>query len=142
MALTATKTEAVASSQSNFIDGRFVATGKSTFENRDPVTGELVNLVAEADATMVDDALKATTMGPPISQQHRKKVLSFYGEAEGAHRVAAQIEVGITWVNAWFLLRSPHAVRRLETVRHRPRRRRSFDGTLHRTAQRLRQTLK
>jgi len=109
MALTATKTEAVASSLSNFIDGRFVATGKSTFENRDPVTGELVNLVAEADATMVDDALKATTMGPPISQEHRKKVLSFYDEAEGAHRVAAQIEVGITWVNAWFLcdLRTP-----------------------------------
>src|SRR5882672_10738010 len=75
MALTATKTEAVASPLSNFIDGRFVATGKSTFENRDPVTGELVNLVAEADATMVDDALKATTMGPPISQEHRKKVL-------------------------------------------------------------------
>ena len=142
MALTATKTEAVASSLSNFIDGRFVATGKSTFENRDPVTGELVNLVAEADATMVDDALKATTMGPPISQEHCKKVLSFYDKAEGAHRVAAQIEVGITWVNAWFLLRSPHAVRRLETVRHRPRRRCSFDGTLHRTAQRLRQTLK
>ena len=43
---------------SNFIDGRFVETGR-TFENRNPVNGELVNLVREADAAAVDDAVKA-----------------------------------------------------------------------------------
>ena len=43
---------------SNFIDGRFVETGR-TFENRNPVNGELVNLVREADASAVDDAVKA-----------------------------------------------------------------------------------
>ena len=80
MALTATKTEAVASPLSNFIDGRFVATGKSTFENRNPVTGELVNLVAEADAAMVDDAVKAARRalkGPwgRMSEQERAAIL-------------------------------------------------------------------
>src|SRR5882672_9044424 len=145
---------------------------------------------AAANLRMGDPFDKATTMGPLISQEHRKKVLSFYdkAKAEGAnvvlgggvpsldatfhggsfvqptiwtglpetstvirdeifgpcchiapfdseeeaialandspyglatsiwtenltraHRVAAQIEVGITWVNSWFLrdLRTP-----------------------------------
>ncbi|QCI67168.1 2-hydroxymuconic semialdehyde dehydrogenase [Phreatobacter stygius] len=44
---------------SHFIDGRFVAAGRPVFENRNPATGGLVNLVAEADAGVVDDAVKA-----------------------------------------------------------------------------------
>ncbi|MDB5604927.1 MAG: 2-hydroxymuconic semialdehyde dehydrogenase [Bradyrhizobium sp.] len=80
MALTATKTEAAASPLGNFIDGRFVTSGKSTFENRNPATGELVNLVAEADAAMVDDAVKAAQRalrGPwgRMSEQERSTIL-------------------------------------------------------------------
>ena len=44
---------------SNFIDGRFVEAGGRTFENRNPVNGELVNLVGEADASAVDQAVTA-----------------------------------------------------------------------------------
>ncbi|WJR76593.1 2-hydroxymuconic semialdehyde dehydrogenase [Bradyrhizobium sp. NP1] len=44
---------------SNFIDGRFVDAGTRTFENRNPVNGDLVNLVREADASAVDAAVAA-----------------------------------------------------------------------------------
>jgi aminomuconate-semialdehyde/2-hydroxymuconate-6-semialdehyde dehydrogenase len=65
---------------SNFIDGRFVASGKATFENRNPATGELINLVSEADASAVDDAVKAARRalkGPwgRMSEQERSAVL-------------------------------------------------------------------
>lgn len=64
---------------SNFIDGRFVDTGL-TFENRNPVNGELVNLVREADATTVDEAVKAARRalkGPwgKMSEQERSSLL-------------------------------------------------------------------
>src|SRR6201996_347422 len=64
---------------SNFIDGRFVETGR-TFENRSPVDGELVNLVREADASAVDDAVKAARRalkGPwgKMSEQERAGLL-------------------------------------------------------------------
>src|SRR6185437_5446370 len=64
---------------SNFIDGRFVDTGL-TFENRNPVNGELVNLVREADATTIDEAVKAARRalkGPwgKMSEQERSSVL-------------------------------------------------------------------
>src|SRR5215468_1509716 len=64
---------------SNFIDGRFVETGR-TFENRNPVNGELVNLVREADASAVDDAVKAARRalkGPwgKMSEQERAGLL-------------------------------------------------------------------
>ena len=51
----------------------------------------------------------------------------------------AQIDVGICWINSWFLRDLRTAVRRLEGLRHRPRRRRAFARVLHRAAQRLRQ---
>jgi aminomuconate-semialdehyde/2-hydroxymuconate-6-semialdehyde dehydrogenase len=65
---------------SNFIDGRFVTSGKATFENRNPATGELINLVSEADASAVDDAVKAARRalkGPwgRMSEQERSAVL-------------------------------------------------------------------
>ncbi len=65
---------------SNFIDGRFVISGKATFENRNPATGELINLVSEADASAVDDAVKAARRalkGPwgRMSEQERSAVL-------------------------------------------------------------------
>jgi aminomuconate-semialdehyde/2-hydroxymuconate-6-semialdehyde dehydrogenase len=65
---------------SNFIDGRFVVSGKATFENRNPATGELINLVSEADASAVDDAVKAARRalkGPwgRMSEQERSAVL-------------------------------------------------------------------
>jgi len=49
-----------------------------------------------------------------------------------AHRVAAQIEVGITWVNSWFLrdLRTPFGGSKQSGIG--PRRRCSLDGILHR----------
>lgn len=64
---------------SNFIDGRFVDTGL-TFENRNPVNGELVNLVREADATTIDEAVKAARRalkGPwgKMSEQERSSLL-------------------------------------------------------------------
>jgi len=64
---------------SNFIDGRFVDTGR-TFENRNPVNGELVNLVREADASAVDEAVKAARRalrGPwgRMSEQERSALL-------------------------------------------------------------------
>ena len=46
-------------SLSSFIDGRYIGGAGKTFENRNPVNGELINLVAEADAAAVDDAVKA-----------------------------------------------------------------------------------
>src|SRR3984885_10208673 len=65
---------------SNFIDGRFVISGKAAFENRNPATGELINLVSEADASAVDDAVKAARRalkGPwgRMSEQERSAVL-------------------------------------------------------------------
>ena len=64
---------------SNFIDGRFAETGR-TFENRNPVNGELVNLVREADASAVDEAVKAARRalkGPwgKMSEQERSALL-------------------------------------------------------------------
>jgi aminomuconate-semialdehyde/2-hydroxymuconate-6-semialdehyde dehydrogenase len=64
---------------SNFIDGRFPDAGR-TFENRSPVNGELVNLVREADASAVDDAVKAARRalkGPwgKMSEQERAALL-------------------------------------------------------------------
>jgi aminomuconate-semialdehyde/2-hydroxymuconate-6-semialdehyde dehydrogenase len=64
---------------SNFIDGRFVEAGR-TFENRNPVNGELINLVREADASAVDDAVKAARRalkGPwgRMSEQERAALL-------------------------------------------------------------------
>lgn len=64
---------------SNFIDGRFVGTGPA-FENRNPVNGDLVNLVPEADAAAVDEAVKAARRalrGPwgKTSEQERAVLL-------------------------------------------------------------------
>src|SRR5262245_18812559 len=44
---------------SNFIGGRFVSPSGTTFENRNPINGEVINLVAEADAAAVDAAVAA-----------------------------------------------------------------------------------
>ena len=57
----------------------FVESGR-TFENRNPVNGELVNLVREADASAVDDAVKAARRalrGPwgRMSEQERAALL-------------------------------------------------------------------
>jgi len=64
---------------SNFIDGCFVETGR-IFENRNPVNDELVNLVREADASAVDDAVMAARRalkGPwgKMSEQERAGLL-------------------------------------------------------------------
>jgi aminomuconate-semialdehyde/2-hydroxymuconate-6-semialdehyde dehydrogenase len=64
----------------NFIDGRYVATRRPTFENRDPATGALVNVVQEADATLVDEAVQAARRalkGPwgRLSEQERSNLL-------------------------------------------------------------------
>ncbi|RJF69368.1 2-hydroxymuconic semialdehyde dehydrogenase [Rhodopseudomonas palustris] len=65
---------------SNFIGGRFVAPTGPTFENRNPINGELVNLVAEADAAAVDQAVAAARQalkGPwgKTSEQERAALL-------------------------------------------------------------------
>jgi aminomuconate-semialdehyde/2-hydroxymuconate-6-semialdehyde dehydrogenase len=65
---------------SNFIDGHFVTSSRATFENRNPATGELISLVSEADASAVDDAVKAARRalkGPwgRMSEQERSAVL-------------------------------------------------------------------
>jgi acyl-CoA reductase-like NAD-dependent aldehyde dehydrogenase len=95
----------------DFIGGRFVTSGRATFENRNPATGELINLVSEADASAVGDAVDSEEEAVVAAND------SPYGLATSiwtenltrAHSVAAQIDVGITWVNSWFLrdLRTP-----------------------------------
>lgn len=65
---------------SHFIDGRFVPAGRSSFENRHPATGEVINLVPEADSAAVDDAVKAARRalkGPwgKMSEQQRSAIL-------------------------------------------------------------------
>lgn len=65
---------------SHFIDGRFVPAGRSSFENRHPATGELINLVPEADSAAIDDAVKAARRalkGPwgKMSEQQRSAIL-------------------------------------------------------------------
>ena len=64
----------------NFIDGTFVTGAGATFENRNPATGELVSLVAEADAGAVDAAVTAARRalkGPwgRMTDQERSAVL-------------------------------------------------------------------
>jgi aminomuconate-semialdehyde/2-hydroxymuconate-6-semialdehyde dehydrogenase len=64
----------------HFIDGRAVSSGKSSFENRNPATGEVVSLVHEADAALVDDAVQAARRalkGPwgKMSDQERSAIL-------------------------------------------------------------------
>jgi aminomuconate-semialdehyde/2-hydroxymuconate-6-semialdehyde dehydrogenase len=64
----------------HFIDGRAVSSGKSSFENRNPATGEVVSLVHEADAALVDDAVQAARRalkGPwgKMSDQERSAML-------------------------------------------------------------------
>ena len=64
----------------HFIDGQYVLAGRSQFENRDPATGELVSLVPEADAAMVDRAVAAARKalnGPwgKMSEADRSAVL-------------------------------------------------------------------
>lgn len=65
---------------SNFIDGRFVRTAGASFENRSPATGEVIGIVSEADASLVDDAVRAARRalkGPwgRMSEQERSAVL-------------------------------------------------------------------
>lgn len=65
---------------SHFIGGRFVSTGRSAFENRNPATGEVVNLVPEADSAVVDEAVRAARLaldGPwgRMSEQQRAAIL-------------------------------------------------------------------
>ena len=65
---------------SHFIDGRFVPAGRSSFENRHPATGEVINLVPEADSAAIDDAVKAAKRalkGPwgKMSEQQRSAIL-------------------------------------------------------------------
>lgn len=72
--------EAARTQLSHFIDGRFVTPPRAAFENRYPATGELVNLVPEADAATVDDAVKAARKalkGPwgRMSEQERAAIL-------------------------------------------------------------------
>ena len=43
----------------HYIDGRYVGSDRSLFENRDPATGRVGSLVAEADAGTVDLAVQA-----------------------------------------------------------------------------------
>ncbi len=74
-----TRTETSSPCLANFVDGKFVA-GGTPFENRNPVTGELVSMVSEADAGVVDDAVKAAQRalkGPwgRMSVQERSAVL-------------------------------------------------------------------
>ena len=54
-----TNVETASPCLANFIDGKFVTVSGTPFENRNPATGELINLVSEADAAAVDDAVKA-----------------------------------------------------------------------------------
>jgi hypothetical protein len=58
-----------------------------------------------------------------------------------AHRMAARIEVGITWINSWFLrdLRTPSAA---PSSRASAARAGAFAGVLHRDPQRLREALR
>ncbi len=44
---------------SHFIDGEYVAAGRSYFDNVNPATGETVGLIPEADRDMVDRAVQA-----------------------------------------------------------------------------------
>ncbi len=65
---------------SHFIDGHFVPAGRRHFENRHPATGEVVNLVPEADSAAIDDAVKAARRalkGPwgRMSEQQRATIL-------------------------------------------------------------------
>ena len=59
-----------------------------------------------------------------------------------AHRVARQIEVGICWINSWFLRDLRTAFGGAKALGHRPRRRRAFARVLYRAAQCLREALK
>jgi aminomuconate-semialdehyde/2-hydroxymuconate-6-semialdehyde dehydrogenase len=64
----------------HFIDGRFVSSSRPAFENRNPATGEVVSLVHEADASLVDDAVQAARRamkGPwgRMSDQERSALL-------------------------------------------------------------------
>lgn len=43
----------------HFIDGKFVSSSRAPFQNRNPVTGEVIGLVHEADQATVDLAVKA-----------------------------------------------------------------------------------
>lgn len=75
-----TRVETSSPCLANFIDGKFVTAPGAPFENRNPVTGELVSLVSEADAAIVDDAVRAARRaltGPwgRMSVQERSAVL-------------------------------------------------------------------
>ncbi len=75
-----TNVETASPCLANFIDGRFVTVSGTPFENRNPATGELINLVSEADAAAVDDAVKAARRalkGPwgRMSEQERSAIL-------------------------------------------------------------------
>jgi Aldehyde dehydrogenase family len=93
----------------NYDGGRFVD-GASTFSDVDPTTGATVAEVHEADAPRAD----------PVRRRGRAVRLANdtdYGLAAAVrtsdlrrgHRVAQRMDVGIAWVNTWFLrdLRSP-----------------------------------
>ena len=75
-----TNVETTSPCLANFIDGKFVTVSGTPFENRNPATGELINLVSEADAAAVDDAVKAARRalkGPwgRMSEQERSAIL-------------------------------------------------------------------
>ncbi len=65
---------------SNFIGGSFIGPAGATFENRNPINGEVISLVAEADAATVDEAVAAARRalkGPwgRTSEQERAALL-------------------------------------------------------------------
>lgn len=64
----------------HFVDGRFLASSRTPFENRDPATGAVVGLVHEADSTIVDQAVQAAkrALGGPwgsFTEGQRAEVL-------------------------------------------------------------------
>lgn len=68
------------STLAHFIDGHFVNTARTVFENRSPVDGSVISMVPEADSAVVDDAVKAARRalkGPwgKMSEQQRAAIL-------------------------------------------------------------------
>jgi len=75
-----TRIETASPCLANFVDGKFVTASGAPFENRNPVTGNVVSVVSEADAAIVDDAVQAARRalkGPwgRMSVQERSAVL-------------------------------------------------------------------
>jgi aminomuconate-semialdehyde/2-hydroxymuconate-6-semialdehyde dehydrogenase len=91
----------------SFAEGQFTDSGGGLFDKVSPVDGTRVAQVEEASEVVVDHAVRAARAAFDGTWGRTSAVWTT--DLERGHRVAGAPDIGMAWVNTWYLrdLRSP-----------------------------------